>query len=79
MDPIQEKLTFFEKIRKRFKKKKYTNTTNSDPYDTKITQYQVDASRLCDAFTKMGMSMDEASRTLQRNLSEVSKVWKNGK
>lgn len=79
MDPIQERLTFFEKTRRKFKKKKHADITNSDPYDTKITQYQADVSHLHEAFIEMGMSMDEASQILQRSLSEVSKVWTNGK
>lgn len=80
MDPIQNKETFFEKIINKFRKKKKTiNITTSNPYDIEITKLQVDSQRLSDAIRKAGMSMSEASRALQTNLAEVSKIWINGK
>lgn len=79
MNPIQERLTFSEKLKKIFKKKKTINTSTTNPYDTKITQMQVNSMRLCNAFNRMGMSMAEASQTLQINLAEVNKIWTNGK
>lgn len=80
MDPIQNKETFFEKIINKFRKKKKTiNITTPNPYDIEITKLQVDSQRLSDAIRKAGMSMSEASRALQTNLAEVSKIWINGK
>lgn len=77
MDPIKNRLTMFEQIRNKFRKKKEKQIviTTYNPYNIHNKNEQ-SWNNLAIAIKNLGLSAEKASRNLADNMSTINKFKK---